>query len=265
MAGMNLSGGAYTLLWSVVAAGMTSPGDGTSWRIAPNAFPHAQSLSATMATATGLSPVVEGLKAAASSSAGMAFDIEAQPLDAALEAYGAATGQSIIYDGKLTEGRVSRSVKGVYTRRAALDLLLQGTGLMVRYTDEDSLILVRAPDSGNNMTGQAETLQRYRGLVQAQVEEVFCSDARLASGQRRIAFRFWIDRSGKIERAELLDSTGDQPFDDLVVGSLLRTSIDEVPPMGLAQPFTMLIMPRSSGHPWNCPEPAVGSSGYPLP
>src|SRR5687768_6081015 len=96
MAGMNLSGGAYTLLCSVVAAGMTSPGDGTSWRMAPNEFPYAESLSATMATAAGLSPLVEGLRATASSSAGMAFDIEAQPLDAALEAYGAATGQSII-------------------------------------------------------------------------------------------------------------------------------------------------------------------------
>jgi hypothetical protein len=262
---MNLSGGAYTLLWSVVAAGMTSPGSGTPWRIAPNAIPHAESLSATMATAAGLSSVVESRQTAASASASMAFDIDAQPLDTALEAYGAATGQSIIYDGKLTEGKVSRPVKGAYTRRAALDLLLQDTGLMVRYTDEDALILFRAPAGGDRMAGRPEALQRYRGLVQAQVEEVFCSDAGLASGQRRVAFRFWIDRSGKIERAELLDTTGEPSFDKRVVDRLLRTSIAEAPPIGLAQPFTMLIMPRSSGHPWHCSGPAAGYSEYPLP
>lgn len=195
----------------------------------------------------------------------LSFAIEAQPLDTALEAYGAATGQSIIYDSKLTEGRVSRPVKGIYTRRAALDALLEGTGLMVRYTSKDSLILVRAPAGHGNRTGPSEAVQRYRGLVQLRIEEAFCSDARLASGERRIALRFWIARTGRIERAELLDSTGDPQFDRLVTGSLLRTSIGEAPPVDLVQPFTMLIMPRSSGHPWNCPEPAVGSSEHPLP
>ena len=265
MAAMNPSGGAYTLLWSVVVMGMISPGNGTSGRIASNAFPYAELLSATMATAVGQSPVAERRKAASSSSAGMMFDIDAQQLDAALEAYGAATGESIIYDSKLTEGRRSRSVKGVYTPRAALDALLEGTSLMVRYTDKDSLVLIQAPGNDGNMIEQAGTLQRYRGLVQVKIEEAFCGDARLASGKRRVAFRFWIDRSGKVERAELLDSTGDQQFDYLVVDSLLSISIGEALPAGVVQPFTMLIMPRSSGHPWGCPEPTVGSSGYSPP
>jgi TonB family protein len=260
MAVMNLSGGVYPLLWSVVAMGMIGPGNDSFGRIAANAVPYVGSSSATMATAAAPAPVFEGARATTSSSASLSFDIDAQPLDAALEAYGAATGQSIIYDSQLTEGRMSRPVKGRYTRKAALDTLLEGTGLMVRYTDADSLVLIRSPAQQGDSAGQAGIQRRYRGLVQLKVEDAFCRDPRLAAGERRIALRFWIGPAGRVERAELLDSTGDRQFDEVVLASLWDVSIGEAVPVGMVQPFTMLIMPRSSGHPWNCPGPAAGSS-----
>jgi len=195
-------------------------------------------------------------------SAGIVFDIDAQPLDRALEAFGAVTGQSVIYNSRLTEGRISRPVKGSYTPKAALDALIEGTGLMARYTAADALVLVQAPAGSANTMAPAAALQRYRGLVQSKIGETFCADTRLAAGDRRVAFRIWFDASGRVERAELLDSTGDRPFDSTVVDSLQRISMDEALPAGMTQPFTMLIMPRSSGQAWHCPEPGAGSSGH---
>ena len=193
----------------------------------------------------------------------LSFDLEAQPLDSALEAFGAATGQSVIYNSTLTEGRVSRPVKGIHAPRAALELLIEGTGLKVRYTAEDALVLVKDSAGEASDIAPAEEQQRYRGWVQAQIGEAFCADERLAAGDRRIAFRFWIGASGRVERSELLDSTGDLRFDAAVVDSLRRISIGQSLPAGMVQPFTMLVLPRSSGHAWACAEPAAAVSGSP--
>lgn len=197
------------------------------------------------------------------SSTRISFDLEVQPLDSALEAFGAATGQSVIYNSKLTEGRMSRPVKGIHTPRAALELLIEGTGLKVRYTAEDALVLIQRSAGEASDIAPAEEQQRYRGLVQAQIGQAFCADERLAAGDRRIAFRFWIDASGSIERTELLDSTGDLRFDAAVVDSLRRVSIGQSLPAGMPQPFTMLVLPRSSGHAWACAAPAAVSGSPP--
>lgn len=263
MAGKIASDSASALLWWVAAMSAASPVVSTPGYAAENAFPHVGSLSAAMGTAAKQALVADRDAAAHPSSMRIAFDLEVQPLDSALEAFGAATGQSVIYNSKLTEGRMSRPVKGIHTPRAALELLIEGTGLKVRYTAEDALVLIQGSAGEASNIAPAAQQQRYRGLVQAQIGQAFCADERLTAGDRRIAFRFWIDASGSVERTELLDSTGDLRFDAAVVDSLQRISIGESLPAGMAQPFTMLVLPRSSGHAWGCAEPPAAVSGSP--
>src|SRR5262249_40095830 len=73
------------------------------------------------------------------------FDILAQPLETALDAYGAASGVQVLYRTSLTAGRRSARVRGILMPEAALNALLAGTGLTARYTTDDSFTLVPQP------------------------------------------------------------------------------------------------------------------------
>jgi hypothetical protein len=218
-----------------------------------------------MATGIGQTRVAQRPSPAGTGAGAMAFHIPAQPLDQALEAYASATGQSVLYDSRLTEGRTSRPVRGDYTLLDALDAMLEGSGLDVRYTSARALVLVRADSTTPTVRPDARELQRYRGLLQARVAEAFCADPHLSAGDRRVALRLWVDAQGAIERADLLDTTGDQAVDVAVVSALRGLVLGEPLPAGAAQPFTMLIMPRSSGQAWRCPAPAArGATGRSL-
>ncbi|CFB65419.1 TonB-dependent outer membrane receptor [Pandoraea apista] len=187
------------------------------------------------------------------------FDIPAQPLQSALEAYGAFTDVSLLYDSSLTAGRVSPPVQGDMTARAALPILLEGSGLTPRYTGAKTVALVpvrrNAPDVADDTSAAAATARRYFGLVQTRVRDAFCAQPVLAQGARRIALRLWIDATGQIGPVSLLGSSGDASIDKLVVTSLQGVRIGEAVPPSLAQPFTFVILPKASGRSWGC-EPA---------
>ena len=61
------------------------------------------------------------------------FDIGGQPLVSALDAYSAATGLQVVYDATLAGGRRAQAVKGSMAPDMALQLLLEGTGLVAVY------------------------------------------------------------------------------------------------------------------------------------
>lgn len=77
------------------------------------------------------------------------FDIPAQPLDDALAAYGIASGVQVLYGASLTQGLRSTAVNAQLTAEQALQRLLAGTGLTLRFTDARSVTLLpAAPQAG---------------------------------------------------------------------------------------------------------------------
>jgi len=60
------------------------------------------------------------------------FDIAAQPLDKALDAFGNASGIQIFYETSVTAGHRSTAVKGTLAPMTALRTLLRETGLTAR-------------------------------------------------------------------------------------------------------------------------------------
>lgn len=72
----------------------------------------------------------------------MAFDIPAQSLASALNAFAETSGLQVSYPAELAQGRSSSSVTGMQTPEAALGLLLGGTGLTHRFTDAVTITLV---------------------------------------------------------------------------------------------------------------------------
>jgi TonB family protein len=185
-----------------------------------------------------------------SQTAPISFDIGAQPLEAALDAYGAASGVQVLYRTSLTAGRHSARVHGVFMPEAALKVLLAGTGLTVRYTTNDSFTLVPQPvDRSPAMaaTYRPPDMMRYGdflGAAQAGVLDVLCRNPETRPGRYRITIKFWVDPAGAVLKTALLASTGDAAHDDAIVDALSHMRVGEAPPADMPQPITMVISAR---------------------
>jgi hypothetical protein len=208
--------------------------------------------------------VVVGQTAAAGDSS-VAFDLPSQPLSEALEAYSATTGRLVLYDGHLTLGQVSTEVEGNFSPDMALRLILKNTGLVARYTAQDAFII--EPETATQVpAGRAPSAiayaalltldgseRNYYGLVQANIGAALCGESLTKPGQYRLAIQLSIDKSGDVTRPRLLSSTGDAERDTAIVEAIGHVSMAEAPPIALAQPLTIVVLPRSSGGGFVCP------------
>jgi hypothetical protein len=200
------------------------------------------------------------------------FDIARQPLTAALEQYGLRTGLPVFFDAGLVAGRESTAVQATATPAAALNTLLLGTGLVADYagTGATAAFVLKAAPSASAGAGplaaeaQADAASTsasrgqgghggYDGLVQTRIWEAFCGNPRTAPGGYRAAMRFVVDGTGRIAHAFLLGTSGDRARDGAILDTLRQVRIDGPPPPDMAQPLTMLILPRSQTPGLECP------------
>lgn len=75
------------------------------------------------------------------------FNIPAQPLDNALNAFIATSDWQVGFAAGLAKDVRANAVSGSYTPQQALEKLLQGTGLVYRVTGDNSVTLEKIPDS----------------------------------------------------------------------------------------------------------------------
>ncbi|WP_407352063.1 secretin and TonB N-terminal domain-containing protein [Luteimonas sp. R10] len=189
------------------------------------------------------------------------FDIQPQALDGAIEAFSTTTGQSVIYDSRLTSGIASTGVDGRYMPAEAMARILEGSGLAVRRVGSDALVLVRdSPATEAGQTGAIVDERWYYGAIQKKVNDAFCRRAELAGGGHRIALQIWLAADGRLDRMKLLESTGEPRVDAAVYDATREIELARAVPDSLAQPFTMLILPRGSGYEWGCPQPETERS-----
>jgi len=184
------------------------------------------------------------------------LDIPAQPLADALERFGALTGLPVIFDTALMEGRWSRAIRGEQAPLAALQALLEGSGLMaqsVRPGRNDAMVVLRAPVAATPAEAAPEDApraglvhRRYDGLMQTRIRESFCARPLLARGSYRAAVQFNIDAAGQVGGARLLDTSGDRLRDAAITAALEGMRLDWAPPATMAQPVTLLIDPRGT-------------------
>jgi hypothetical protein len=196
----------------------------------------------------------------------IALDIPSQPLAAALEVYGDATGREVLYNSNLTLGRWSAAIKGAFTPREALEALLRGTGLTASYTDPDFFLLVPAPTVRQQTpavdAAAAADLADYYGRIQAALQDAFCASGGAAPGHYRIAARLWIGAAGDVRRFERLGSAGTPSLDQGIDATLSTLDFGVPPPPGFPQPVTIVIRPQAPGVTMGCPA-TVGSEAKP--
>lgn len=192
----------------------------------------------------------------------MSFDIPSMPLPAALERYSAVTGYSLLYDSTIMAGQRSAPVRGVFMPDAALRALIAGAGLQARYTAAHAFVLMPdAPAASRPAAGrrssadadQAQARRRYYGRIQARMAGVFCRHPDTMPGGYRAAVRVWLDGEGAVQSLRLLDSTGQAERDARIVGSLQGARFG-VPPAGVRQPITLLVLPRQAADTGDCAE-----------
>ncbi|MCA6119333.1 energy transducer TonB [Bradyrhizobium sp. WSM 1738] len=175
----------------------------------------------------------------------LSFDIPAQSLETALEAFGERSRLQILYETALTAGRRSSEVKGAFTRSAALRQLLSGTGLEFAYTGEQAFTLmpIRAALRPNPKIAD---YNRFLGGVQAGVLAALCRNPETRPGAYRLAMQFWIGEAGRIEGPRLLSSTGLNRRDAAVTETLKRVTFGQPPPPDMPQPITMVLSAHST-------------------
>jgi iron complex outermembrane receptor protein len=72
------------------------------------------------------------------------FNIPAQNLSSALQAYAKTSGQQVSFDGSMVRGRTSASLIGSYTADAGIRALLDGTGLTAHRSPRRVLLVESA-------------------------------------------------------------------------------------------------------------------------
>lgn len=105
-------------------------------------------------------------------------------------------------------------------------------------------------DVGTKIGGGVNKYQfaYYTGLIKSQIEDALAKDKVLASGAYKVVVKVWIATSGRIQRYELVGSSGNAGTD-----ALIRTALDGMPPLSepppsdMPQPVKLRVVARSVG------------------
>jgi TonB C terminal len=196
------------------------------------------------------------------------FNIPAQSLANALQDYGQTTGIQVLYESNSAVSRMSAAVQGKFAPDTALNLLLTGTGLKVRYIRPDAITLAlpdadgpgvpssTAPSASSSELSlgtlrvhrsgdDATRLRDYSQSVQMDIQNALRKNAKTRDGSYRAVLDLWIDPASTIERTELFRSTGDRDRDAAVTTTLRGVTISRPTPVNTPQPIRVVIVVRS--------------------
>lgn len=196
------------------------------------------------------------------------FNIPAQPLRSALEAYGSVTGYQIIYDSRLAEGRRSTAVVGLFAPDTALRMMLVGTDLAMRFSGPGdvtilSLAQLRAETARNaaadpdrpNGELMLDTLHvdvapgaaaradftAYGRTARTEIGRALRENDFTAHRIYQVQIDFWVDDKGKVRRPVLLRPAGQRVLDRAILDVIRAIVMREPPPAGMPQPIRVTI------------------------
>jgi hypothetical protein len=192
------------------------------------------------------------------------FDIPAQPLIEALQAYSMQGGVQVMFETASAVGYRSGRVEGEFTPEVALRMLLADTDLKIRYSHTSAVTLApaSAPDpdappvhplasadmaldtlqvSGAGERTDRSLLGEYIGAVQTDIQRALKKVSRTRRGDYKVAIRLWVDPSRIVQRAELDGSTGDRERDSSIAEALRGLLLSQQAPANTPQPIRFLI------------------------
>jgi TonB family protein len=187
----------------------------------------------------------------------VAFDIPAQPLAAALRAFGSAASIQLFYETTLMAGHTSTAIHGTFSSAAGLQILLTGTGLAATSFDPGTVTIIPAPKQSGALDLSPAKIRAipfapYFALIQAKLRSAICQAPATRTDPSEIRVQLWITPSGTVAQAKLLSSTGFEDRDHVYLDTLRALAI-AAPPPSMPQPVTLMILPRHSPESAECP------------
>ncbi|PHV29441.1 hypothetical protein CSQ93_05050 [Janthinobacterium sp. BJB426] len=221
----------------------------------------------------GFLAAVGPVRAQPADGAVLQFDIAAQNLGDALDLYSRRTGIAVLMDQRYAQ-RQSAAVRGAYAAGAALQALLEGTGLQSRLSDAQAVI-VYAPAAADlpqvNIVAAADIPGATQGggdhaayvsRLQHVLLGLLCRAAQTRPGGYRLALQLYLNRAGVVDRVHLLDSTGLRARDTAIARVVLGMRVGAAPLPSMPQPVSILLLPQGPGSEVDC---AAGAPGRNAP
>ena len=179
-----------------------------------------------------------------------AFDIPAQPLPGAMLAFSRISSVQVLYDSHDAATATCNPVSGRMSSGQALRELLKGTGFVIHYVGPRAVTLV-LPGASALAALRLDTLQvesapvriggtrfsTYADEVLTDLRRAVQDDAAAGQGRREVTVKLWLAPNGRVQRAEIVKSTGDAAFDAAVRKTMAGVVVGHAPPDGLPQPL----------------------------
>ncbi|MNK93587.1 hypothetical protein D3C87_1137560 [compost metagenome] len=216
----------------------------------------------------GFLATVGPVRAQPADGAVLQFDIAAQNLGDALDLYSRRTGVAVLMDQRYAQ-RQSAAVRGPYAAGAALQALLEGTGLLSRLSDAQAVIVyapagasataadlpqsavVAAVDIPGATQGGGDHAA-YVSRLQHVLLGLLCRAAQTRPGGYRLALQLYLNRAGVVDRVHLLDSTGLRARDTAIARVVLGMRVGAAPLPSMPQPVSILLLPQGPGSEVDC-------------
>ncbi|BAM92509.1 secretin/TonB short N-terminal domain-containing protein [Bradyrhizobium oligotrophicum S58] len=192
------------------------------------------------------------------------FVIPAQPLAAALQAFGQVAGVQLLYESKSAEGRQSTAIEGLYTPHEALIKLLAATDLKVQYSRPGALTLMleapaeadgAAPRFGSDLslgtlhvqgaTASTAPSQEFSEAVRMDVHNALRNNPRTRDGNYRAVVKLWINNERTVEQVDVATTSGDPTRDTALIAALRGLTMSRPQPPGMAQPVRIGVSVRT--------------------
>lgn len=221
-----------------------------------------KTLAAGTLVLAGISATASGAREAAGppASGEQGYDIPAQPLTGALASFARTSGVDIFYETTQGTGKTSTSVRGRFSAQAALHRLLSGTGLSARFTKPRAAIIYltagASPQTGLEdgrgfsprltldtmrvraplMVGSQDraAYQRYAQTTLHSIRRMLSEAPYLRQRALRLQVALVIDPAGRVERATLIQGSGDEEHDAHIRRLLLDHTLAP-PPAGFRE------------------------------
>ena len=202
------------------------------------------------------------------------FDLPAQPLAQALQAFAHLTELVVLAPAPLLEGRTSAAVTGDYAPRDALEQMLVSTGLHAEFMGPDEAIIAMLPAEpaapvADNAAASAvqpddgiganEEQRNYAGLLQARLTDALCAQPAAVPGNYRLIAQLRIDNRGAVVAVNMVASSGLASRDAVIVRAMRALKLDSAPPRDLPQPVTIWLRPVDGRVHIRCPQTGAGN------
>jgi hypothetical protein len=198
----------------------------------------------------------------------MHYEVPAQPLADALDAFGRMTKILIVAHTPVLAERTSGPVYGDYSAQDALHLMLAGTGLQASFSGADEVIIEPSPalqepspDGPRPLAINASAIdgvmaggdyRAYVAMIQTRLTEALCLTPLARPGNYRLVAQMRIDDTGAVVQSKIGESTG-VPQRDAAISQVLGSLVfDSPPPPGFPEPVTILLRPPGGGVDTDC-------------